>query len=83
MAGVQGRIGILKYHLYLPAQGLALFLPETVQLFSVINQLSWCDGMEVDQAASQSGLAAAWLTDDTQGLPLVDIQADVGKGVQL
>ena len=40
MAGVQGRIGILKYHLYLPAQGLALFLPETVQLFSVINQLS-------------------------------------------
>lgn len=23
-----------------PAQGLALFLPETVQLFSVINQLS-------------------------------------------
>src|SRR5204863_3974435 len=73
-ARIERSVGILEYHLHLPAQGIDADPVWHVDGVAVEHQLAGIRGDEMQQQARQGRLAAARLPDDAQGLALLNIE---------
>ena len=82
-AGGQGGVGILENDLHLGAQRAHLSLGVVGNILTVVDDLAAAGGVELEDGTAQSGLTAARLAHDTQGLTGVEVEGDVVHGDQL
>ena len=72
LSRVQGGIGILEHHLQLGADGLQLRFPHMGQIPALIQDTSAGGLLQAHNLSAQGGLAAAGLTNQSQGLAFMD-----------
>ena len=78
--GIQGSIGILEYDLHLPAVGSHILFDVFLRIedgLSVVYDLSSRGLHKPQQGTSRGGLSAAGLSHQSQGLTLMDAEADI------
>ena len=81
-AGVQGAVGVLKDHLHVLFEGVAVLPGDSVDVLAPVEDLTIGLAVEADAHPAAGGLAAAGLPHHAQGLPLVDVEGDVVYGLE-
>ena len=85
--GVQGGVGVLEDELQVLAQHPHLLLGQLLQVdvlaVLVVDDVAVGLGIELQQGAAQSGLTAAGLAHQTQGLTGIDVQGDTVVGADI
>ena len=81
--GIEGRIGILENHLYVPACLPQILLPHGCKLFPVQGDASAIRLMQSDNQPGQGRLSAAGLPHNTQDLAPLHVQTHIIDCIEL